>query len=265
MRNLIDGHAHLDAIPQVGEAIKRALSAGVSKIVAVGMDLESNKKTLEIAENFPECIFPAIGYHPWSIIENEIEDTLSFIEIHINQCIAVGEVGLDYKIKVRKALQWEVFSRVLEIAQKNDKPVIIHTRFSYERAHRMVKEAGIKKAVFHWYSGPENVLSRIIEDGYFVSATPALAFSKAHREAIAIAPLERILIETDSPVKYRYKTSEPADLLETLQQLAFLKGISENQATRAATENAQRFFCFSVGNRSGKTEKQTNPHMLLDF
>ncbi len=242
MRNLIDGHAHLNAIIPIGPAIERACSVGVSRIIAVGMDLESNKKTLEIAGNYPGCVFPAIGYHPWSILENEIENNLAFIEKHIDQCVAVGEVGLDYKIKVKKALQWKVFSRVLKIAGKNEKPVIIHTRFSYERAHRMVVEAGIKKAVFHWYSGPENVLFRIIEDGYFVSATPALVFSKAHREAIAKAPLEKILIETDSPVKYRYKTSEPADLLETLQQLARLKEISEDKVALITTENSTRLY-----------------------
>jgi TatD DNase family protein len=242
MRNLIDGHAHIDAITPIDPVIKKACSVGVSRIIAVGMDLESNKNTLEIAGNYPGCIFPAIGYHPWSIRETEIENTLSFIEKHIDHCVAVGEVGLDYKIKVKKAVQWEVFSRVLNIARKNEKPVIIHTRFSYERAYRMVVEAGIKKAVFHWYSGPENILSRIIKGGFFVSATPALAFSKAHREAIARAPLEKILIETDSPVKYGYKTSEPADLTETLRQLAKLKGLSEEQVAVITTENSARLY-----------------------
>lgn len=252
MRNLIDGHVHLDAIPNAVDAIKKALSAGVTRIIAVGMDLESNQKILDLAENFPGCIFPSVGYHPWSIIENEIEDTLSFIEKHINRCVAVGEVGLDYKIKVKKPLQREVFSRVLKIAQKNDKPVIIHTRFSYERAHRMVVETGVEKAVFHWFSGPENILARIIEDGYYVSATPALAFSKAHREAISKAPLDRLMIETDSPVKYRYKTSEPADLIETLCQLAMLKGISVEMAAAVTVENMVRFFnLYSLSHRGG--------------
>jgi TatD DNase family protein len=242
IKNLIDGHAHLDAIIPIDPVIERALSVGVSRIIAVGMDFESNKNTLEIAGNYPGFIFPAIGYHPWSIKENEIQNTLSFIEKHIAQCVAVGEVGLDYKIKVKKAIQWEVFSQVLQIAQKNKKPVIIHTRFSYERAHRMVVKAGIEKAVFHWYSGPENILSRIVEDGYFVSATPALAFSKAHREAIHNAPMERILIETDSPVKYGYKTSEPADLVETLQQLAELKKLSENEVALITTKNSEKLY-----------------------
>jgi TatD DNase family protein len=248
MKNIIDGHAHLDAITPLSPAIERALSIGVSRIIAVGMDMESNRNTLEIARKYPGYVFPAIGYHPWSIKEDDLEDTLSFIEKHITECVAVGEVGLDYKIKVKKALQWEVFSQVLRIARQNEKPVIIHTRFSYERAHRMVVEAGIEKAVFHWYSGPENILSRIISDGYFVSATPALAFSKAHREAIYKAPSEKILIETDSPVKYRYKTSEPADLFETLRQLAQLKEVSEDLTAGITIENTQKLYSFSDNN-----------------
>jgi TatD DNase family protein len=242
IKSLIDGHAHLDAITPIDPVIERACSVGVSRIIAVGMDFESNKKTLEIAGNYPDYIFPAIGYHPWSIKENEIQNNLSFIEKHIAQCVAMGEVGIDYKIKVKKAVQWEVFSQVLQIARKNEKPVIIHSRFSYERAHRMVIEAGIEKAVFHWYSGPENILSRIIEDGFFVSATPALAFSKAHREAIIKAPVERILVETDSPVKYGYKTSEPADLIETLRQLAKLKELSENEVALITTKNSEKLY-----------------------
>jgi TatD DNase family protein len=248
MKNLIDGHAHLDAITPLVPAIEKACSMGVSRIIAVGMDSKSNEKILEIAESYPGYVFPAIGYHPWSIKENEIEETLAFIEKHINQCIAVGEVGLDYKLKIKKALQWEVFSRILKIARKNEKPMIIHTRFSYERAHRMVVEAGIEKAVFHWYSGPENILSRIVEDGYFVSATPALAFSKAHREAIIKTPLDKILIETDSPVKYRYKTSEPADLVETLRQLAQLKKVPEDRMAGITIENTQKLYNFSDDN-----------------
>jgi TatD DNase family protein len=245
IKNLIDGHAHLDAITPLDPVIERACSVGVSRIIAVGMDFESNKKTLAIAGNYPGYIFPAIGYHPWSIKENEIQNTLSFIEKHIAQCVAMGEVGLDYKIKVKKAVQWEVFSQVLQIARKNEKPVIIHTRFSYERAHRMVIEAGIEKAVFHWYSGPGNILSRIIENGFFVSATPALAFSKAHREAIIKAPVERILVETDSPVKYGYKTSEPADLIETLRHLAKLKELSENEVALITTKNSEKLYGIS--------------------
>lgn len=242
MKKLIDSHAHLSAIDPIGPALEKAISVGVTGIVAVGMDLPSNEKTLDLAKKFPGFIFPALGYHPWSVKEHEIDTTLCFIEKHIEKCVAIGEVGLDYKIKTKKAIQQEVFSRVLNIAEKHHKPVIVHTRFSHERAHRMAVDSGLENVVFHWYSGPEDVLGRIIEDGYFISATPALAYSRAHRAAVFKTPLDKILIETDSPVKYRYQTSEPATLLETLRYLADLKEIPEDETAHITADNTRKFF-----------------------
>ena len=107
----------------------------------------------------------------------------------------------------------------------------------------MVAESRVEKAVFHWYSGALDILDRILADGFWVSATPALAYSPPHRAVITRAPLERILIETDAPVKYGDKVSEPADLRVTLRELSHLKNVSENKLASVTTENARRFFC----------------------
>lgn len=99
---MIDGHAHLNEVEDIGAAISSARSAGVSAIIGVGMDMGSNTATLEIAASFPEIVYPAIGYHPWSIVSDEIEQNLAFIKEKLPVCIALGEVGLDYKAKVKK-------------------------------------------------------------------------------------------------------------------------------------------------------------------
>ena len=148
---MIDTHAHINEIGEIEQAIRRVHDAGVNKIVAVGMDLESNKKTLALAHQFPGIIYPAIGYHPWSTTLEGIEENLAFIEENLISCNALGEVGLDYKVRLKKQVQWEVFSRVLLIAKNQDCPVIVHSRFSHKRTHQMVREARVKKAVFHWY------------------------------------------------------------------------------------------------------------------
>jgi TatD DNase family protein len=106
----------------------------------------------------------------------------------------------------------------------------------------MVSAAKIKKAVFHWYSGPLDLLEKIIADGYFVSCTPALAHSTAHQAAIRQAPLERILIETDCPVEYRGKVSEPAHLIDTLTHLSRIKDRPTEEVARITTANARMFF-----------------------
>ncbi|KPJ61985.1 MAG: hypothetical protein AMJ42_00390 [Deltaproteobacteria bacterium DG_8] len=239
---MIDTHAHMNEIGKIEQTIQRAKGVGVNRIVAVGMDIDSNRATLSLARQFPEIIYPAIGYHPWSITLEGIEDNLTFIEKNLSSCIALGEVGLDYKTRMKKNIQWEVFFRILLIVKNSGRPVIVHSRFSHKRTHQMVREAGVEKAVFHWYSGPLDILDNIIEDGYFISATPALAYSLPHQTAIKRAPLERILIETDAPVEYQGKVSEPADLVITLREVSRLKGLEPDEVKRITTANAKKFF-----------------------
>jgi TatD DNase family protein len=239
---LIDAHAHLETIEPVEKVIQRARFAGIKQVVAVGMDLDSNIKTLDIAGRFPGTVLPAIGYHPWRILAEDVDRNLAFIESQLSQCVALGEVGLDYKVKVKKPLQWDVFSRVLNFAVNQKKPVIVHSRFSYQRSFQMVSAAGVERAVFHWYSGPLDILEEIIHKGYYISATPALAYSRFHQAAVKKAPLERILVETDSPVAYQGKKSEPVNLIDTLKSLSLLKGMPVQKVADITTENAGRFF-----------------------
>jgi TatD DNase family protein len=240
--NLIDGHVHLSDIEPSERAVENAVKAGVKRMIAVSMNLDSCRKTLALADRFPDTILPAIGYHPWSIKEEDVEDTLLFITQNIHRCVALGEVGLDYKVKVKKKLQKAVLSKLLNLAVAINKPVIIHSRFSYQRTYEMAVDAGVEKAVFHWYSGPVDILDNIIASGFFVSATPALAYSPHHQAAMERAPVERILIETDAPVQYGGRASEPADLKETLFHLSRIKKMPEDKLAGIVTKNAERLF-----------------------
>jgi len=239
---LIDCHAHLEELDDLANALSEAKSYGVKVIIAVGMDLDSNKKTLEIAQTNKGFVFPSIGYHPWKIKENEVEKNLTFIKNHIQECIALGEIGLDYKVNVKKDLQWKVLGEILNLAVEYSKPVIIHCRFSHKRTYDMVVERAIKGAIFHWYSGPLDLLDNIIESGYFISATPALTYSPFHQQAIKKAPLERILLETDTPVSYQDKESRPKDVRISLREVARLKEIDPFAVAKQTTTNATQLF-----------------------
>ena len=244
LKQLIDGHAHLNEINQIEQVLIRARAAGVERIVAVGMDMSSNRRTMELSDNNPDIVWPAVGYHPWKIVPNQIEMVMSQLSELLPSCVALGEVGLDYKVRIKKPIQWDVFSRVLALAAKFNKPVIVHSRYSHRRCHQMVSAAGIGKAVFHWYSGPIDVLERIVADGYFVSCTPALAYSNYHQKAMSHAPLAQILIETDCPVTFNGQISEPALLTETLTQLSRIKQLSLEETALITTANANKFFGF---------------------
>lgn len=239
---LIDAHAHLDELADLMESLQEARAAGVRGIVAVGMDVESNRKVLQIAQANPGYVYPAFGYHPWDIKEEEVDANLSFIRDHVEEGMALGEIGLDYKIKVRKELQWMVFGEILDMALESDRPVIVHCRFSHRRAFEMVKGREIKRAVFHWYSGPVELLDKILSMGYFISATPALVYSPPHREAIQRAPIERILLETDTPVSYQGREARPKDVRVSLEEVAKLKRLEPSFVALQTTANASEFF-----------------------
>ena len=147
---LIDTHVHLDQIESVERAIQTALQAEVKVIIAVGMNNASNNKILELADQFVDMVYPAVGYHPWSIEANEVEESIKFIESKLDDSVALGEVGLDYKVKVKKSLQRGVFERLLQLAKEKKKPVIVHSRLSHSRTHQMVAESRVEKAVFYW-------------------------------------------------------------------------------------------------------------------
>lgn len=239
---LIDTHAHLDELPDLPKALQEARRAGVEAIVAVGMDLASNRHTLAIAAEYPGFVFAALGYHPWEIREDEVSETLAFIEQNIGRSVALGEVGLDYKARVKKELQREVFGKLIEMALRYRRPMILHCRYSHKRVFSMVKEAGVKGAVFHWYTGPLDLLEEIIEAGYYISATPALSYSPPHRAAVAEVPIDRLLLETDTPVTYRGLEARPHHVALTLQEVAKIKGLTPEEVARQSTENALRFF-----------------------
>jgi TatD DNase family protein len=238
---LIDSHAHLEQVKDLETALERAKAAGVIGVVAVGMGEESNEAILKIGSDHPDFVFPCVGLHPWNL-RDEVEPMLKFLEKKIERCTAVGEVGLDFKISKPRDLQVRAFRGVLELATRFEKPLIVHSRWAWREAFDMVREAGARRTVFHWYSGPLETLREILSFGCYVSATPAVAYSEPHRLALAEVPIDRLLLETDSPVKYRGRESSPVDVIGTLKAMSRIKGVDGDELAEATTENAIKFF-----------------------
>jgi TatD DNase family protein len=254
---LIDCHAHLDELSDLSGALERSAAAGVKHIVAVAENAASSRRILEIARSYETPkILPAAGLYPAEVSEEEIEQIAELISSRRNPPAALGEIGLDYWIKPlrkkepgreeKKALQQKAFLLQLEIARKYSLVPIIHSRGAWKDCFRMVDEMGLKRAVFHWYSGPPEVLELILGKGYHISATPAAAYSLPHRQALKMAPLEKIILETDCPVPRREGdrtvVTEPADVIYSLKALAGLKGVSEEKIALGTTANAAGLF-----------------------
>ncbi len=253
---LIDTHCHLDEIDDLDAVLEQAREAGVTAIIAVGINYETNMKVLELAEKYHDLVYPALGLHPQELPETndiEINTTLSQIEEHIGKAVAIGEIGLDYHKRIRalasKERQQAVLRDVMLLAKKNEKPVSIHSRYAWKDALTIATEVGIQDAVFHWYTGPSSVLRDLLAQGYYVSATPATEYHSEHRRAVREARLDRLMLETDSPVSYgredRY-TATPKDVLRSLNAASEITGVGRESLAVQTTQNAIRFFRLPV-------------------
>jgi TatD DNase family protein len=211
-------------------------------IIGVGSDLASNKRIMELSSHYPGYVFPALGLHPWRLHTDDLEANFSLIERELPGCVALGEVGLDFAIKTPKDRQAEVLRRLLKIASREKKPVLLHARRAWAEALDMLKAYEVERAVFHWYSGPTSLLKEIFAQGYFISATPAAAYSEKHRQAIQMAPLNQLLLETDSPEVYQGIPSEPKDLLTVLTSVSELYGKAKEEIAGQTFMHAQGFF-----------------------
>jgi TatD DNase family protein len=247
---VVDTHAHLSDLEDQEGVISRAREVGIKAIVAVGGNLETSRTTLSWADEFGDFVYPAIGIHPSEWMQDNVPDTLDFIESNLDRCVAVGEIGLDYWYREAKKSgeirekQREIYIDLLGMAESHSKPASVHSRGAWQDALELAREHGPERIVFHWFSGSIEVLRGVLDSGFLISATPAAEFSKHHRAALAEAPLEKVVIETDSPVRYHGKRTEPSDILLTLKSLAEIKGLPEEDVAEVTTLNAKRLFGF---------------------
>ncbi len=241
---LIDTHAHIEEIHDLDNVIQRAKMNNVVAIIAVGSSIKSNADILSLASKYNGFIYPSIGIHPIEA-ETDIKTAITQIISNIDHCVAIGEIGLDYQYDISKTKQKEIFENMLQISKKFGKPVSLHSRKAWDDVFSLVQTIGISKAVFHWYSGPNEVLKKILDNGYFISATPAVWHSPKHRNAIEMTPVESILLETDTPVKYGGIPSEPSDVTKVLNVVAKIKNISIDKLADITTNNACKLFDIS--------------------
>jgi TatD DNase family protein len=251
---IIDTHAHIDQIENWTAAQERAHEAGVSDVIAVSVDFDSMHKILSLAKEAQGIrIHPALGVHP-GMVQNGVppKEVFAFIRDHMKEAVALGETGLDFSYKWAKDNQEEKdkqrssFTYHLEIAKEFDRPIIIHSRGAESDCLNMTKQLQVTRALFHWYSGPLDVLSEIIKAGFYVSTSPSVGYSPQSQQAMLAAPLDRILIETDSPVAFKGELgrydSEPKDVYNTLKALSRLKNVEEEKLLAIVNQNAQDFF-----------------------
>ena len=142
---LIDIHAHLPDVPDVDSEIERARDNGLVAIIANGMDEKSNEVVMNIWKRHPDIVIPAQGLHPL-VLKGDFEKPAEMLEAGIESAVAIGEVGMDFRYKTPRELQVKAFMRVLDIAARHDKPLIIHSRTAWREVVEMLKKSGARRA-----------------------------------------------------------------------------------------------------------------------
>lgn len=236
-----DSHCHVhefteSEIEEYGESFEL--------IVAVADDLESSNRTLELAEKFPYVV-PCVGVHPWSLSSaSNVEEQLKALEklASSGKARCIGEVGLDLAFTPETySTQLAAFRRILEIAKDYNLPVNLHTAKAWRQALEEVVRSGVRRALFHWYTGPLDVLSEIVARGYIISINPTVKISEKHREIAKKAPLASITFESDGPYRYRGLHLSPRMIPESVKIVAEARSIDRSELIAIARENLLRF------------------------
>ena len=272
---MIDSHAHLaeEAYDEDrAEVLTRASEAGIDSVIVIGYDAPSCYRAIEVVQEFGVGkgqerdsvtesrrrgaskshgvqLFATAGVAPHHVLETNENDLASVRDMLSEEVVvAVGEIGLDYHYDMPPDKQRELFAHQLEWAVEFQLPVVIHSREAEDDVLSSLREKKCSRGVIHCFTEGPNMARGAVKLGFYVSFAGILTFKNAHelRAIAAEVPLERILIETDSPflapVPYRGKRNEPAFVVEVARTIAELHGISLEEVARITSQNTRRLF-----------------------
>jgi TatD DNase family protein len=250
---LIDSHCHLTdprIHAQLADVLARAAAAGVARIITIGTDLADDQAVIALCRTLPN-VRCAIGVHPNHTHEANLDDLPRLRELQSDPAVvALGEMGLDYFHKFApRDRQLRFFEPQLALAQELDHAVVIHSREATDDTLAVMRNFPGVRAVFHCFTGTSDEATKILDAGYLLGFTGAITFKKNDllREAVALTPLDRMLVETDAPYltpepKRSQKTNEPALVVHVAEAVARVKGVGVAEVDRATTANVERFF-----------------------
>ena len=246
---LIDTHCHVfsEYYDDIESVLIRAKDAGVGMVIVNGIDRKSNEEVLRLVSKY-DIVYGALGVQP-EYAEMVVDDDFEFIEKHINdnKIVAIGEIGLDYHYNIDKDKQKEVFKRQLEIANKYNKPVIVHSRECIQETYDILKMSNVR-GIMHCYSGSVEMAREFCKIGFYLGIGGIVTFKNAIKlkEVIKDTPIEYIVLETDSPYlspePYRGKKNEPANVSIILKKICELKDFDIDYVRDVTTSNVLRLF-----------------------
>ena len=264
---LIDIHSHLDHCyfeDDLDKVIDNAVKANVKVILTAGTNPGKNRVSLKLAEKYG-IVKACLGIHPVqygdkkSIIKNkqsksikndnlskiDIDKEMKFIEKNKNKIIAIGEVGLDYFWdKDNKKQQQELFEKMISLAEKLNKPIIVHSRKAESDTIEKLRSSKLKKVIIHSFTGKKSLVKEIVDNGWFITAPTCIVRSTQFQDNVKLAPINQIFCETDAPylTPFKDKRNEPAFVAEAYKKLAEVKKMELKEVINNIWMNWQKVF-----------------------
>lgn len=251
---MIDTHSHIDLKNyegKIAEVIENARNNGILQIIIPSVNKASFNPVISLIEEY-DSLYGALGVHPEDLegFDGGVVDEIIKLSSH-PKIVAIGEIGLDYYWdKSNIEGQKKAFRMQIEAAKKVGKPVLVHDRDAHEDTFRILKDTNAAEVgvVMHCFSGSVDFARECVKEGFYIALGGVTTFKNAKKakEVAKIVPLDRLLLETDSPymtpVPFRGKENEPAYVKYVAQEIADLRGITLEEIDKATTENAHRLF-----------------------
>jgi len=246
---LIDVHCHANLYLDLSWLLKEAMDVGVEKIICVGMSFLGLNRVLEISKQYGS-IYASLGIHPEEVqmnneIESQLEAAKEFIKKNSNRICSIGEIGLDHyfvKDEGLYSLQTKIFKEMLLLAENLRLPVNLHVKGAEKIVFDILPSYKIPNINIHWYSGPEEFLNQGIERGYYFSITPAIKYSPPVKKVATKVENDRLLLESDGPVKYSGDIGTPAMVKEVLYSISKIKNIDPEVLEDQIFKNTKEIF-----------------------
>ena len=243
---IVDVHSHLtfpDFKKDLNEVIERAKGAGVVSIISSGTSIESNKEVLELSKKFP-MVKSSLGAYPTEVKKSNIDEQLEFIKKNKAKIVAIGEAGLDYKELQNKEEQKFCFEKVISLAEKLNKPLVVHSRKAESDALDLIESSKLKKVIMHCFTPKMSIVKRAQELGYNFSIPTVITRLEHFQEMVKRIPLNQLLTETDAPFlsPFRGKRNEPSFIVESLKKMAEIKNMDVKEVENNIYMNYQKLF-----------------------
>ena len=246
---VIDSHCHLDFKHFDKDRVavmNRAREAGVVLMINSGVDIATNRKSLELAKKH-DFMRATLGLSPNSLegtSNQDLESQLDFIKENASWAVGIGEAGLDHyrcKDEAARNHQVVVFQKVIDLAKSVDLPLVIHSRDAEQQALDMVKD--LDKVVFHCYGGSMNTMKEAVDRGFYISLATVVCRSGQHQVLARNISLDHLLVETDSPfLAPKRGRNEPMNVLDSVRLIAKIKGLQPSEVASATTKNVKKIY-----------------------